>query len=96
MGKVVFENETTSFLRIAWPKPALADLIAYYFEVDATCSTEPVSITGLPSVNTLIAINLNKEQDIRLMGHLTYCVTGSYATGSKVYYVKLKPGAFTA
>jgi hypothetical protein len=95
MGKVVFENETTSFLRIAYPRPELADHIAYYFEVDATASPEPVSITGLPSVNTLIAIDLNKEQDIRLMGHLTHCVTGSYAPGSKAFYAKLKPGAFT-
>ncbi|HEX6426295.1 MAG TPA: hypothetical protein VF008_01365 [Niastella sp.] len=96
MGKVVFENETTSFLRIAWPQPVLNDLIAYYFEVDATGSPEPVRITGLPSVNTLIAIDLNKEQDIRLMGHLTHCVTGSYAPGAKAFYAKLKPGVFTA
>lgn len=95
MSKVVFENEQTSFLRIAYPQPALAGLINYYFEVDTTCSLAPVNITGLPSVNTLIAINLCREKDIRLMGHLTRCVTGSYAPGGKAFYAKLKPGAFT-
>lgn len=95
MSKVVFENETTSFLRIAWPQPALAGLIAYYFEVDAGASTDPVTITGLPAVNTLIEIDLVSEKDIRLMGHLTQCVTGSYAPGSKRFYAKLQPGAFT-
>lgn len=95
MSKVVFENEQIPFLRIAYPQPALAGLITYYFEVDATGTSAPVHITGLPSVNTLIAIDLIETQQIRLMGHLTQCVTGSYAPGSKVFYVKLKPGAFT-
>lgn len=95
MSKVVFENESTSFLRIAWPQPALANLIAYYFEVDATCSLAPVSITGLPAVNTLIAIDLMAGKDLRLLGHLTQCITGSYAPGSKRFYAKLHPGAFT-
>lgn len=95
MSKVVFENESTSFLRLAWPQPALANLIAYYFEVDATCSSAPVSITGLPAVNTLIAIDLMSGKDIRLLGHLTQCITGSYTPGSKRFYAKLKPGAFT-
>ena len=92
MGKVVFENEQTSFLRIAYPQPALAGLIAYYFEVDATRSSAPVHITGLPSVNTLIAIDLLGEKDLCLLGHLTQCVTGLYAPGSKAFYAKLKPG----
>jgi hypothetical protein len=95
MSKVVFENEHNSFLRLAWPPPALANLIAYYFEVDAACSLAPVSTTGLPAVNTLIAIDLTAGKDIRLLGHLTKCVNGSYAPGSKRFYAKLKPGAFT-
>lgn len=95
MSKVVFENENTSFLRLAWPQPALAGLIAYYFEVDATCTTASVSITGLPAVNTVIAIDLTAHKDMRLLGHLTQCVTGSYTPGSKRFYAKLKPGAFT-
>ncbi|MCS3797420.1 hypothetical protein [Niastella sp. OAS944] len=95
MSKVVFENDCTSFLRIAWPQPALAKLIAYYFEVDATCSSAPVSITGLPAVNTLIAIDLMAGKDIRLLGHLTQCITGSYSPGSKRFYAKLHPGGFT-
>jgi methylphosphotriester-DNA--protein-cysteine methyltransferase len=95
MSKVVFENEATPFLRIAWPQPALAGLIAYYFEVDARSSTAPVNITGLPAVNTLIEIDLVAESGFRLMGHLTKCVTGLYAPGSKRFYAKLHPGAFT-
>lgn len=95
MSKVVFENESTSFLRIAWPQPALAHLIAYYFEVDAASFSAPVGITGLPAVNTLIAIDLMADKDIKLLGHLTQCVTGSYAPGSKRFYAKLNPGAFT-
>ncbi|HUP11391.1 MAG TPA: hypothetical protein VM187_04250 [Niastella sp.] len=95
MSKVVFENEHTSFLRLAWPQPALVSLIAYYFEVDAACSTAPVNITGLPAVNTLIAIDLMAGNDIRLLGHITQSVTGSYAPGSKRFYAKLKPGAYT-
>lgn len=95
MSKVVFENESTSFLRIAWPQPTLKPLIAYYFEVDATASIAPVSITGLPAVNTLIAIDLMVGKDILLLGHLTQCITGSYVPGSKRFYAKLNPGAFT-
>ncbi|MBO9202195.1 MULTISPECIES: helix-turn-helix transcriptional regulator [Niastella] len=94
MGKVVFENERSSFLRIAYPQQALAGCIAYYFEIDTTLASGPLHITGLPSVNTLIAIDLLNEQPIRLMGHLTQCVTGSYKPGSKAFYAKLKPGVF--
>lgn len=110
MSKVVFENERTSFLRVGYPREAFASLIEYYFEVDSSMAPDPVYITGLPSANTLIAIHYqlpywitNNQSEkytlhqpaIQLLGHTTQSFAGIYFPGSKTFYIKLKPGAFT-
>jgi len=110
MGRVVFENERTSFLRIGYPRALFASLIEYYFEVDSSGAETPVQITGLPSVNTLIAIHYQlpawgiKGQKqkytihlpaVQLLGHTTRSFEGIYLPGTKTFYIKLRPGAFT-
>lgn len=110
MSKVIFENERISFLRIGYPRTAFASLIEYYFEVDSSGTGVPVQITGLPSVNTLIAIHYKipcgriEEQKrkytihlpaVQLLGHTTQSFNGIYLPGTRTFYAKLKPGVFT-
>ncbi|MBC9909319.1 DUF6597 domain-containing transcriptional factor [Chitinophaga varians] len=106
-AKVIFENETGHPLRIAYPPPALSTLIEYYFELDLSHATAMQSMKGLPSLNTLLAFQLRPAawtsindangqalqlQRSRFLGHLTHSFSSSYAPGTLMFFIKLRPG----
>jgi hypothetical protein len=102
MANVVFENENKSFLKIVYPCRMLVNVVEYYFEVRQP-SHAPTFITGLPSLNTLLAIQLRGKgrsinesngrsislSSISLLGHNSVPFTGVYED-SLVFYIKFK------
>ncbi|WP_343745804.1 DUF6597 domain-containing transcriptional factor [Chitinophaga sp.] len=106
-SKVIFENEKGHPLRIAYPPPALCSLVEYYFEIDLSTATASQSIKGLPAMTTLLAFQLRPAawtsvndangkvlllQHAQLLGHLTHSCSSTYAPGTLMFFIKLKPG----
>jgi hypothetical protein len=105
MKQVIFENEQTPFLRIGYPSPRLAEFVEYYFEIKTQASDSMVKVTGLPSINSLIAIHLRNRtssinertlqrvihDEVTLLGHTTNAFTGEYGQENHVFYIKLRP-----
>ena len=106
-GRVVFEQERPAYLQLHYPSAGLADVVAYYFELDLSTHFRPFSIVALPSLNTLITIPLTatgkkyyshfnqREQQLKgpkILGSLSHALTCTYALGAKEFSVKFKPG----
>jgi AraC-like DNA-binding protein len=107
-SKVIFENERGHPIRIAYPAPALRAVIEYYFELDLLHSPSIKSIKGLPALNTLLAFQLRASdwtsindangcvqqlKGSQFLGHLTHSYSSIYASGTQIFFIKLKPGS---
>lgn len=102
MSRVVFENEATSFLKLAYPHEDLRSIVEYYFEVD---TQREATIFGLPSINAALSFQLKNTASsfnektkewitlprVALLGNTSVPFSGRYGASSSVFYVKLRP-----
>ncbi|CCH55768.1 transcription regulator [Fibrisoma limi BUZ 3] len=108
-GRVLFEEETASYFRIAYPSRPLQSLVAYYFEINLTGqNAQPVLLNTLPNVTSVINVSLSGigwrshntttgSQTVvsgtNLFGALSDALVNTYPVGVHDFYIKLKPGA---
>ncbi|SDF03368.1 DUF6597 domain-containing transcriptional factor [Chitinophaga filiformis] len=106
-GQLLTEDAKEHFFKIAYPYAPFQEYVDYYFEISTSTDAADFYINGLPSSNTLIAFNLNKQSwcslrdggdtptifsHAHLLGHTSILHTGIYAGGMHTFFVKLKPG----
>jgi hypothetical protein len=109
-GRLLTEDATQSFFKIAYPEPVFREYVDYYFEIQHAATATPFHINGLPSANSLIAFNLNEQpwfsvregcgqpvtlRQAQLLGQLSILHTGTYPPGMHAFFVKLTPGIAT-
>ncbi|GAB3929976.1 helix-turn-helix domain-containing protein [Larkinella terrae] len=107
-GRVIYEDEAEPHFRLAYPRPALAAFVEYYFEVNQPATlANPLYLNGLPNLSNLICISLTAQpwltinqqsgavkavKGSRFFGNLTNLHTSIYPAGVHEFYVKFKPG----
>ncbi|GAB3326521.1 helix-turn-helix domain-containing protein [Larkinella ripae] len=107
-GRVIYENEAEPHFRLAYPSPALAVFVDYYFEINQPATlANPLYLNALPSLSNLLTISLHAQswlsinpkngaiktvQGSRFFGNLTELHTSIYPAGIHEFYVKFKPG----
>jgi AraC-like DNA-binding protein len=103
---VIFPGEKLSYLKTANPTKALSSYINFYYEIYFSNQGEEVWHTSLPSLNTLICINLdgagwsylddfNDEQIVTsstFVGHTLETRKFRHPRGMHNFFVNLKPG----
>lgn len=103
--KVIFPGEKLPYLKTAKPSIHLNDYVYHYFEVYLNNSSEEIARhTALPTLNTLLCINLNgpwrcseacKETTIKsstFFGHSLDTCQRNYSEGMHNFFISLKPG----
>ncbi|WP_128547387.1 helix-turn-helix domain-containing protein [Larkinella soli] len=107
-SQVIYEDEATRYLKIAYPTAPLRPYVEYFFEVlqPATLSN-PLYLTGLPSLNGLLCVVLNDRHWLsfhssaptvqslkgsRFLGPISHLFTSIYPEGTHQFLVKFKPG----
>ncbi|RRB04648.1 helix-turn-helix domain-containing protein [Larkinella rosea] len=107
-GRVIYEDEAEPHFRLAYPSPALAVFVEYYFEVNQPATlSNPLYLNALPNLANLVCISLTTQswltinqkngtvktiQGSRFFGNLTDLHTSIYPAGVHEFYVKFKPG----
>ncbi|MGA0557696.1 hypothetical protein ACO2Q8_13660 [Larkinella sp. VNQ87] len=107
-GRVIYEDEAEPHFRLAYPGPALAAFVDYYFEVNQPATlANPLYLNGLPNLSNLLTISLQPQSWLsinpktgalktvkgsRFFGNLTELHTSIYPGGVHEFYVKFKPG----
>lgn len=104
--KVIFPGEKLSFLKTANPANPFNNYINFYYEIYFGSNEEVEWYTSLPSLNTLICINLdgegwsyvddiNEEQVVKsstFVGYTLQTRKFRHPTGMHNFFVNLKPG----
>ncbi|GAB3251697.1 helix-turn-helix domain-containing protein [Larkinella harenae] len=107
-GRVIYEDEAEAYFRLAYPSPALASFVDYYFEIRQPASiVSPLYLNALPNLSSLICVSLHPTswlsinpqtgilktvQGSRFLGNLTQLTTSIYPGGAHEFYIKFKPG----
>ncbi|RIV27025.1 AraC family transcriptional regulator [Fibrisoma montanum] len=108
-SRVLFEEETASYFRIAYPSRPLQSLAAYYFEINLTGqNAQPLLLNTLPNVTSVINVNLSEVgwlscntstgkqtavSGTNLFGAVSDALVNTYPAGVHDFCIKLKPGA---
>ncbi|TWV96225.1 AraC family transcriptional regulator [Chitinophaga pinensis] len=106
-GQLLTEDAQQHFFKIAYPEGIFRTYVDYYFEIQLAPQATTFYINGLPSVNTLIAFNINCHpwtsvkdgtdtpiihQQAALLGQISTLYTGAYCGGMHTFFVKLRSG----
>ncbi|MFD1142054.1 hypothetical protein ACFQ4C_13090 [Larkinella insperata] len=107
-GRVIYEDEAEPHFRLAYPHPALAPFVEYYFEVNQPATlANPLYVNALPNLSNLLCISLrpqswlsinqrsgvlNSVKGSRFLGNLTDLHLSIYPASVHEFYVKFKPG----